>query len=87
MRLEIESDDLIHGVFIHITDEQEVKVYRTFSDIDEGNAIEVNLSYEFYCPSCESWNDPENWTGKYICSSCAWDVLETEAYGESLNND
>lgn len=89
IKIELESDDLIDGLFLHITEDQKIEVYRTFRDIDDGRSItdQVTLAYQFYCPSCESWVESENWTEKYICSGCAWDSLETESYGESLIDD
>lgn len=89
IRIDLESDFFIDGLFVHITENQKVKVYQSFRDIDEGIEItdQVKLLYQLHCPACESWIDFENWTEKYICSNCAWDSLETEAYGELLSDN
>lgn len=89
IKIELESDHLIDGLYLYIGDAQKIEVYRTFRDMDDGIEItdEVTLAYQLYCPSCESWVEYENWTGEYICNNCAWDSLETEAYGESLIDD
>lgn len=41
---------------------------------------------ERYCSGCEQWKTKAKWgtMDDSVCDGCAWDGLETEAYGESL---
>ena len=84
IKIDLESDALIDGLLIYIDENQRIITYKSWLDMDEGIKVEANIKTEFLCPSCEAWTDSENWTEKYICQNCAWDSLETEAYGEIL---
>ena len=87
IKIDLESDDLIDGLLIYIRDDQSMGIYKDIVDFENGGdgiLKDVNIKTEFLCPSCEVWTDSENWTGEYICQNCAWDSLETEAYGEIL---